>query len=66
MAAIPARREQMCLQFLQLLKYPARLLAHALPTLGTANSADRMNSETVWGVNRISNTTRSPKKKKLF
>ena len=56
----------MCLQFLQLLEYPFRLLAHALPTLGTANSADKMNSETIWAVNRISNTTISPKKKNYF
>ena len=38
-AAVPAKREQGCLQFLWLLKPPSSLLAHALPILGSGNSA---------------------------
>ena len=46
----------MCLQFLWLLESPSRsLLAHTLPTLGSANS---VNPKTVGTVNRISNTQR--------
>lgn len=37
-AAMPARREEMCLHFLRPLS-PFPALAHALPTLGSANSA---------------------------
>ena len=56
MTAVSVRREQMCLQFLWLLESPSRsLLAHTLPTLGSANS---VNPKTVGTVNRISNTQR--------
>ena len=48
----------MCLQFLQLrlLESPSSLLASALPTLGSANSADSGNSKTTGITNKISNT----------
>ena len=59
-AAVLARREAVlrlsCLQFLQLLKSPSSLLAHALPTLGSVNSADSVNSETISITNWISET----------
>ena len=42
-AAMPARRQQTCLQFLWLLKSLSSLLAHTLPTLGSANSAMSVN-----------------------
>ena len=35
---------------------PSSLLAHALPILGSANSADSMNSETIGVRNRINDT----------
>ena len=41
-AAMPARREEMRLHFLWLLESPSSFLAHALPTLGSANSAKSM------------------------
>ena len=48
----------MYLQFLQLLESSSSLLAHALPTLGSANSVDSMNrnSKTTGIMNRISDT----------
>ena len=46
----------MCLQFLWLLESPSSLLAHALPTLGSGNSVDSVNRETIGPVSRISNT----------
>ena len=58
MAAAPAsRREYMCLQFLRLLKPSCSLLAHVLPTLGSANSADSVNSKTSGITNRMKNST---------
>ena len=57
MAAVPARREQTCLQFLQFLKSSSSLLAHGLSTLGSANSENSVNSKTIGNTNRISNTT---------
>ena len=54
MVAMPARREYMCLQFLWLLESPSSLLACTLPTLGSANSVDSVNSETTGVMNRIS------------
>ena len=47
----------MCLQFLQLLESPSRLSARALPTLGSVNSDDTVNSETTDAVSRISSIT---------
>ena len=44
----------MCLQFLQLLKSPSSLLAHALPTLVSVISVNSVNSETIGSVIRIS------------
>ena len=46
----------MCLQFLQLLKSSSSLLAYALCTLGSANSANSVNSDTTGIMNRISDT----------
>ena len=46
MAAVPARREEMCLQFLQLLTSSSSILTHALPTRGSTNSVHSVNSET--------------------
>ena len=45
----------MCLQFLRLLESPFSLLAWALPTLGSAKSADR----TVWTTRQLSSQTGS-------
>ena len=63
MAAASARREavlklpcQPGLQFLQLLEFPSSLLAHALPTLGSANSVNCVSSKTIGAVSRISDT----------
>ena len=57
LAAMPARREYMCLQFLWLLKTPSSLLVCTLPTLGSANSVDSMNSKTLGITNRMNNNT---------
>ena len=63
-AAVLARREAvlwlLCLQFLQLLKSPSSLLARTLPTLGSANRADNVNSETTGTMSKISNTPSNP------
>ena len=48
MAAMPARREWKCLQFLQLLESPSSLLAHTLPTLGSADSVDSTSQLVSW------------------
>ena len=47
----------MCLQFLQLLESPFSLLTQALPILGSANSANSVNSKTAGMMNRISDTS---------
>ena len=52
-AAMPARRQQTCLQFLWLLKSLSSLLTHTLPRLGSVNST---NSKTTGAMNRISST----------
>ena len=54
MAAVPARREEMCLHFLRLLPSSSSLLACPLSTLGSANS---VNKKIISAVRRISNTT---------
>ena len=46
----------MCLHFLWLLTSSSSLLAQALPTLGSMNSADSMNGKTIGIMNRISDT----------
>ena len=56
MAAASARRQYICLQFLQLLVSPSRLLARTLPVLGSVSSVDSVNRETTDIMNRISNT----------
>ena len=56
MAALPARREWKCLQFLWLLQSSSSLLAHALTTLGSANSVHSVNSKIVGTMSRLSNT----------
>ena len=55
MAAVPARREEMCLQFLQLFLSSSSLFAHTLPTLGSKNSMHSVNSPT----NRMRSSTGS-------
>ena len=59
-AAVLARREAVlwlsCLQFLQLLKSSFSLLAYVLPTLGSVNSVDSVNSEAISITNWISET----------
>ena len=45
---------------------PSSLLAHALPTLGSANSARSMNSKTTGTVNRMKSKTQGKKKMGLF
>ena len=44
----------MCLQFLWLLQSSSSLLAHALTTLGSANSVHSVNSKIVGTMSRIS------------
>ena len=51
-----SRRQYICLQFLQLLVSPSRLLARTLPVLGSVSSVDSVNRETTDIMNRISNT----------
>ena len=46
----------MCLQFLQFVKFSSNLLACALPTTGSVNSVDSVNSKTMGITNRIINT----------
>ena len=53
-AAATARREWTCLQFLWLLESPSSLLAHTLPTLGSANS---VNTKTIDVMSGIRDTT---------
>ena len=47
----------MCLQFLWLLASSSSLLCHALPTLGSANSVNSMNSKTTGHMNRMKCST---------
>ena len=47
----------MCLQFLRLVESPSSLLAGTLPTLGSVNRVNSVNSETISAADRISNTT---------
>ena len=65
-AAEPARREAVLLpsrqpgenkglQILQILASSSSLLAQALPTLGSVNSANNVSSKTIGIMNRISN-----------
>ena len=46
MAAMPARREKTCLQFLRFLESPSSLLARNFPTMGSANSVHGVKSMT--------------------
>ena len=55
-AAVPARREETCLQFPRLLESYSSLLAHALPTTGSTNIAQVRYSRTVLAVNWIGKT----------
>ena len=56
----------MCLHFLWLLASSSSLLAHALPTLGSANSVDTVNSKTIGAMNRMkSDTVSNPKSEEL-
>ena len=48
-----------CVRFLQLLSSPSTLLAHALPTLGSVNSAKSINSETTGIRNRMNRDTKA-------
>ena len=50
--------ENTCLQFLSLLESPSNPLAWALPTLGSANSAHSVNSETTGITNRMKSNTK--------
>ena len=43
----------MCLQFLWLLASSSSLLAGALPTLGSVNNADSVNSKTIGALSRM-------------
>lgn len=56
MAAMPARREYTCLQFLQLLESSSSFLVCGLPTLGSTNSASVIYSETIDVMNKINKT----------
>jgi len=51
-APAPARKEEKRLQFLWLLEFSSGLLTHALPTLGSVNGVDSVNSKTVGVRNR--------------
>ena len=44
------------MQFLQLLESSSSISAHVLPTLGSTNSTDSVNSKTIGVTNRISGT----------
>ena len=57
--AVPSeyRHTDTYLQFLWLLRSPSRLLAHALPPLGSVNSEDSGNSKTIGIMNRITKTS---------
>ena len=44
-AAVPAKRQQGCLQFLWLLKPPSSILGRVLPNLGSANTVGSVNSK---------------------
>ena len=55
MAAVPAKREQGCLQFLRLLKPPSSILGWVLPNLGSANTVGSVNSKVTGIMKRISN-----------
>ena len=46
--AVLARREETCQQFQWLLESSSNLLARALPTLGSANSADSVSRRDSW------------------
>ena len=54
-AAVPAKREQGCLQFLWLLKPPSSILGRVLPNLGSANTVGSVNSKAIGIMKRISN-----------
>ena len=58
-AAMPARREETCLQFPWLLASSSSLLAWVLPNLGSANSAFSVNCKTIGTVNRMSSNWHS-------
>ena len=68
MAAVPARREETCLQFPWRLASSSGLLAsaRALPTLRSANSAGSVNSRTAGTVNTTKSKTQGKKKVGLF
>ena len=66
MAAMPARREYTCLQFLQLLASSSSFLVRGLPTLGSTNSASVIYSETVDVMNKINKTLKMHFKKNHF
>ena len=53
-ATASASREGTSLQSLQLLAFFSSLVAHTLPTLGSANSAYSVNNKTVGDIQRIS------------
>ena len=56
-AAVPAKREQGCLQFLWLLKPPSSISGRVLPNLGSANTVGSVNSKAIGIMKRISNAT---------
>ena len=56
-AAVPASREWMCLQLLGLFVSFPILSACTLPTLGSANSGDSVNSKTTDAVNGMKDNT---------
>ena len=53
----PGDNERVCSSYGWLLESPSSLLACTLSTLGSLNSVDNVNSETIDIMNRISNTT---------
>ena len=60
LSAVSARRKQMCLQFLPLLKASSSLSLRALPAMASATSTDSVNRKTVGTVSSISNTVAIP------
>ena len=54
-AAVPEGNKRVCSSYGS--SSPSSLLAHTLPTLGSTNSANRVNSETIDATNKIKSDT---------
>ena len=63
-AAVPARREDMCLRFLGLLAFSSSLLACAWPTMGSGNSAHSQTHQDNWHYAQDRQYSTIPKRKR--